>query len=428
MVDTTTSTLTRSPYDILKVNRWDDDETIKAQYFHLVKQFNPEYFPDEFIEIRTAYDILKEPNTRATSDVENFCPPPHFKSVHYPSFPGQPLSLFKLNQEMKALCGEGRPEHLEGEDRDRAVKILNGVGLYQIVHGHQDEASAAWNQILVLAPDDEDAKRNLYYAYWAQGIEKAKEEEYAEAEKIFSELIEKEFVHAVIYQNIALSQEFQGKKAESAEAWKQCLDSYNQELNENPNDLYLKALVLSVHKFTGGKFLQDSRIIDTNGESFAGSAKELGYACVQQGNWSQAVEALGRALAEEPDDVDVLCQLGWGYLNTNQHHKAFHMWNSALKKASGKRQVLDHLVRGYSIFGKMLRDQRIFNQALVQFKNALKHEPNNVELRTLLAETYFDMRNFTSAAREYERIMEIEPRNKAARQGIRESKRLGGLR
>ena len=105
-MDTQTTTLTRSPYEILKITRWTDEEEIKAQYFHLVKQFNPEYFPDEFIEIRTAYDILKDPHSRAATDVENFAAPPMFYHSGYPDFPRQPLSLFKLNQEMKTVCGD----------------------------------------------------------------------------------------------------------------------------------------------------------------------------------------------------------------------------------------------------------------------------------------------------------------------------------
>ncbi|MBN2329987.1 MAG: tetratricopeptide repeat protein, partial [Candidatus Omnitrophica bacterium] len=109
-------------------------------------------------------------------------------------------------------------------------------------------------------------------------------------------------------------------------------------------------------------------------------------------------------------------------------NKAFQMWNSALKKAPGKKSITDHLVRGYSIFGKRLKEQRIYNQALVQFKNALKHEPGNIDIRSQLADTFFQMRNFMSALQEYQKILDVDPRNKTARQGVRECKRLGGLR
>ncbi len=425
-MDTQTTTLTRSPYEILKITRWTDEEKIKAQYFHLVKQFNPEYFPDEFIEIRTAYDILRDPHTRAATDIENFSAPPMFYHSDYPDFPRQPLSLFKLNQEMKTVCGEAEPESLQDHSRNQALHLLRGMALYQALHDHLDEAKEIWRRILAMEPSDEESKENLAVATWCDAYEASQNGNYAEAEKQFASLVEEGIIDSAVYQNLALAYEKQGKKEEAENAWRSALKAYNEALKENPNDEYMKALIVALHKYTGGKFLEGGSV--SSGTGGAGSAKELGYACIQKGNWRQAMEALEQALRENENDVDVLCQLGWAYLNTNNQNRAFHMWNLALKKAPGKGQVIDHLVRGYTIFGKRLKEQRIFNQALVQFKNALKHEPDNLDIRHHLAETYFQMRNFSAALQEYQRIMDIDPRNKVARQGIREAKRLGGLR
>lgn len=427
-METQNVTLTRSPYEILKISRWASDEDVKAQYFHLVKQYNPEYFPDEFIEIRTAYDILKQPSTRARNDVELFAPPPEYYYSEYPNMAQHPLSLFKLNQEMKTLCGDTPVEQLEGEQRDRAITLLKGMSLYHIFHDHKEEARQIWERLLQLNPEDEETQRNFAFLTWNNAYEAASQGNFNEAEEIFLSLPEQGIEHGIIYQNLALARERQGKKEEAEQAWQQALKCYNKELKNDPNDEYLKALIVAIHKYTGGKFIEGGSAEASAGGSAPGSAKELGYACIQKGNWRQAVEALEQALRENQDDVDVLCQLGWAYLNTNLHNKAFHMWNLAMKKAPGKRQVIDHLVRGYTIFGKRLKEQRIFNQALVQFKNAIKFEPDNVELRLQLADTYFQMRNFSAAAQEYQRILNDDPRNKVAKQGLRESKRLGGLR
>ncbi len=428
-MDTNTVTLTRSPYEVLKVNPWADIETIKAQYFHLVKQYNPEYYPQEFIEIRTAFDILKEPASRAVSDIENFSPPPSFNHSDYKGMDIHSISLFKLNQEMKTLCGERELHQLEGAEKDKALHLLHGAALYQSIHGHIEEAKEVWSKILQLYPDDEESKSNLTYTTWQEAFDRFSDGQYEKAETAFTQLAESGFTNAAIYKNIALAQEKQGKKDESRDSWKQTIDSLNQELKSDPENDYLKALVIAAHKYTGGYHLESHE----NGEGSednitAGSAKELGYACIKQGNWRQALEALERARKDNEKDIDVLCQLGWAYLNTNQHKIAFQTWNHALKIAPSKQGVIDHLVKGHTIFGKRLVEQRIFNQALVQFKNALKHEPNNIELRLLVGETFFNMKNYTSALSEFQRVMEHEPRNKVARQGVRECKRLGGFR
>ena len=422
-MDTSNTTLTRSPYEVLKLTRWAIPEEIKAQYYKMVKQYSPEYYPDEFIEIRTAYDILNEPTTRAATDVENFCPPPPCRYSEYPDFPEHALSLFKLNQEFKALCADRSPGSLEGEERVKVLHILKGIFLYQSHHGQWNEAQEAGALILEMIPDDKETLQNAICGHWQEGFQAAQTDHFARAEEFFSQLADSKIYRGEIFQNIALAQEKQGKKEPAIQSWKQTLEIFQNTLKQSPDNEYLKAIILAIHKYTGGKLMTDNLVI---GEG--GSAKELGYACIKQGNWKQAVEALEKANREKPDDVDVLCQLGWAYLNTNQNTRAFHMWNLAYKKGQGHSQVLDHMVRGYTIFGKRLKDQRIYNQALVQFKNALKYEPNNLDLRIELADTYYQMRNFSASMGEYQRVLDMDPRNKVARQGLRESKRLGGIK
>ena len=46
----------------------------------------------------------------------------------------------------------------------------------------------------------------------------------------------------------------------------------------------------------------------------------------------------------------------------------------------------------------------------------------------MIAETYFEMRKYSAAVQEYEKILEIDARNKNAKQGLREAKRLGNIR
>ncbi|MBZ0256204.1 DnaJ domain-containing protein, partial [bacterium] len=328
---TNTVTLNRSPYEVLKVNPWADLETIKAQYFHLVKQYNPEYYPQEFIEIRTAFDILKEPNTRATSDIEAFSPPPSFSHSDYKGMDIHSISLFKLNQEMKTLCGERELEQLEGEEKSKALHLLHGAALYHSVHSHIDEAKEVWNKVVELYPDDEESKSNLTYIIWQEAFDLAADGQYENAENAFKQLDESGFKNAAIYKNIALAQEKQGKKDDSRDSWKTAINYLNAELKRDPDNEYVKSLVIAAHKYTGGYHLEGKgEEGGTDGNITAGSAKELGYACIKQGNWRQALEALERARQENEHDIDVLCQLGWAYLNTNQQKIAFQTWNHAL--------------------------------------------------------------------------------------------------
>lgn len=422
------TTLTRSPYEIFNLTRWASDDEIKERYYELVKKYNPETHEYDFTQIRAAYDILRNPSSRASYDVRYFTGPPPLYYSDHPDYQEHTLSLFKLGQELKSVTGEdGAVENLQGEQKEQAVHILHGIALYHAKHENFEEARAVWKQILNVEPGNDKVRDNITLSYWLEGYSSTLHDHFEKAEQIFENMISQHGVkHGAAYQDLALAREKQGKKELADDTWRQTLNIYKQDLKADPDNEYLKALILAIHKYTGGKFLEGEA--GSNIYGGGSSAKELGYACIQKGNWKQAVEALEEANRDNPNDIDVLCQLGWAYLNVNQHNKAFQMWNTAVKKAPGRSSVIDHLIRGHIVFGKRLKEQRIYNQALVQFKNVLKHEPNNLSVRMLLADTFSQMKNYAAAVTEYQKILEMEPRNKEAKQALREARRLGGLR
>jgi curved DNA-binding protein CbpA len=52
------------PYDIMGVSPQADEATVRRRYLELVRQFPPEKHPQQFAEIREAYDALRDPETR----------------------------------------------------------------------------------------------------------------------------------------------------------------------------------------------------------------------------------------------------------------------------------------------------------------------------------------------------------------------------
>jgi curved DNA-binding protein CbpA len=58
-----------NPYTILGLARGVDDTAIKQAYFALVRSHPPERDPDAFKRIRGAYERLRDPKTRAETDM-----------------------------------------------------------------------------------------------------------------------------------------------------------------------------------------------------------------------------------------------------------------------------------------------------------------------------------------------------------------------
>jgi DnaJ-class molecular chaperone len=61
----------RDPHEILKLDRDADAETIRRRYLELVRQYPPERCPQEFGEIRGAYDRLRDPVVHLESRLFN---------------------------------------------------------------------------------------------------------------------------------------------------------------------------------------------------------------------------------------------------------------------------------------------------------------------------------------------------------------------
>jgi curved DNA-binding protein CbpA len=52
------------PYAVLGLPHDSDDDTIRRRYLELVRQFSPEHHPQRFAAIRTAYEKLRDLDTR----------------------------------------------------------------------------------------------------------------------------------------------------------------------------------------------------------------------------------------------------------------------------------------------------------------------------------------------------------------------------
>jgi curved DNA-binding protein CbpA len=52
------------PYAVLGLTDDADDESIRRRYLELVRQFSPEHHPERFAAIRSAYESLRDLDTR----------------------------------------------------------------------------------------------------------------------------------------------------------------------------------------------------------------------------------------------------------------------------------------------------------------------------------------------------------------------------
>ena len=76
----------RDPYSVLGLDRQASEAEIKRAYFHLVRQCPPESEPEKFRAIRTAYEQLRDAESRAQIALFLLQPPLPLPNRRRPSY------------------------------------------------------------------------------------------------------------------------------------------------------------------------------------------------------------------------------------------------------------------------------------------------------------------------------------------------------
>jgi len=251
-----------------------------------------------------------------------------------------------------------------------------------------------------------------------------------------------------IIHNLAIIGSRTGDRARERELWSQAVQGGNERLKRDPESGYLKAMIIETHKYFGGELLPAEkepkptalRAREGKGEpstpppkaarrttlakvfdSFQ-AQKELGLACMDRRNWAQAIAAFEKCAAEKPDDDEVQNHLGWAYLNSGDVDGAFRVWNRALKSDPSNKETRDNLIRGHLKVAKHLEKQRVWGPCLVHLKSVLSLDPKNLEVFVRLGNVYMQRGDALSAIEQWQKALELDPKNKDVRQAIRKAK------
>lgn len=140
-------------YEVLGVNSNSSSQDIKRAFFKLVRQYSPEKYPEEYENIRKAYEVLIDEKSRAEYDAQ-------FKY-------GEIIEQHIINAD----------EYMEKEDYKSAIreykKILsieptlefakNRLGLALMYDGQLDEALKQFIELNDLNSENPTYSNNLAY-------------------------------------------------------------------------------------------------------------------------------------------------------------------------------------------------------------------------------------------------------------------------
>lgn len=444
----------KNPYKTLEIRKWATDAEIKKAYIRLVKVFNPEVFPDQFIQIRRAYDLLRTPEKRAKIDLLLFNELPG--SISYRNLTRTTDSLVKMNRCMKELeeASAGSPA-----TSDQTKTMLNLRRERTLLYSEKKmwaEAIREWRDICGIDPTDKYSHRNRILALSRLGYQHTTHERYKEAVTCWLEILAARPNTVEILHNIGITYSLMKERTKELEYWRKILNAWTAMLKRNEDDPYLKSLILEAHKFFGGELLTSQapssapvreplpkpgdkptatkpikpakveKKVDANLERkvFNGFAanKDLGLACMDRKNWTGAIQAFKKCIEDNPDDVRILGYLGWAYLNSGDVNRPFQIWQTALRANPEDKEIRDNIVRGHLKVGENLVKQRLFGPALVHLKSVLQIAPDNSQVYIEIGNVYMMKADALSAIQNWERASELDPKNRDLKSTIRRAK------
>jgi len=440
VTDIERETLTQgNPYRALGVRKWASDSEVKMAYIRLVRRYNPEVYPDEFILVRRAYDQLRTPSQRAKVDI--LVLNELRGGIGYKDVEKSTESLVKLNRQIQEYerPENGRP--LVGEVRTEYLQLRRQRSLAYVDKNMWTDALKEWQEILSLERGDRETRRNLVVGHCRLAAQLAARERYGDAVRHWESALELAPGTVEIVHNLAIAATRMGDKNREKDLWARTLQGWNERLKKEPSNAYLKATIVETHKYFGGEFLKTEKEPGRRGaedrpmpavrQPSSGAAKvfdtfqatkELGLACMDRKNWGAAIEALEKCLTEKPGDTEVQNHLGWAYLNSGEVDTAFRVWNRALKVDPSNKETRDNLIRAHLKVAKHLEKQRVWGPSLVHLKSVLSLDPKNMEVYVRLGNVYMQRGDALSAIEHWQKALELDPKNKDVRQAIRKAK------
>jgi tetratricopeptide (TPR) repeat protein len=419
-----------SAYEVLRVPKHASLEKIKESYIKQVKRYPPETETDKFMEIKAAYDKLRDPQTRAKEDI--LCFNEAVGGFHLSEESKKFGSISKLNEEIEELEKKGQTEPLGPDDDIRLSVMLQKRAVYYLQNSKWSEAIGEWEKALKLDSENNDIRANIKYACSALGFSYGTHDMYLEAIEVWEKGLGYDVNDKNLIHNLAIANEKRADPDKAGRYWNKIMSKWREELNSDPDNEYLKSLIVASHQYLGDKYKLDQstkeaieeykEIVKIEPDSTEANFK-LAINLMENENWSEAKEVLQKILTKSPKDSNASNALGWAFMNTGKVEDAFLTWNKILRRDPKNSTAKENIIKGHLAVGKKFREQGLYSPALVHFKSLQRYMPKQPEVLFEIGSTYAAKGDTGSAMVQMNKILSIDPNHKLAKKMLNELKR-----
>lgn len=422
----------QNAYAILHLHKGSTDDDVKRAWIELVKKYPPEGDTQgRFMGLQKAYEILRDPQKRAREDVF---------TMNYPTgqfiFSEEAKVAAELPQ-VEAAAQEAFAAYQANPTNDDCkyeVNVTQCRLAYKYVNIKQfRQAIECWKTILDIDPTNQKAKQNYVFAHCYVGYFYALHNLYDEAIEMLEVALQMLPDNVDLMQNIAIIYDKANLPDKAADYWSEIGRRWRMKLEADPDNQLLKESLSELHMFHGARLHSKVQTADTKGQAVEqyrmvlelnpnniDAQFKIANTLMEERRFEEAISELKALAFKDPKNMDVLNLLGWAYLNSGKVEIAFSTWRRALQVEPTNQNLRQTINRAHLQIGKRFKAGNLYTQALVHLKEVQKLNPNDTTIILEVGDCMMRKGDKRSAKAAFERVLELDPKNKEARQLMNE--------
>jgi tetratricopeptide (TPR) repeat protein len=422
----------QNAYSALGIHKGATDEEIKKAYVELVKRFDPEKHTDRFMVIQAAYESLRDPAKRAKEDYLLFTPlPGRFLYSPEERTEGSDAEVNQEADDAEQAYGAA-PD--DGDALVAYIRSLMRRSYKKVTKRLWAEAIEDWKIVLELEPTHQRAKNNLLFSYLQLGYSYGDHGLHEEALDLWEKALHMDPENEALLHDLAIASELTGKNDKGKRYWTEILKRWQERIDADPDDIYTKHLIIEVHRHHGGQSAGEGgdgggpasveeyrEILKIKPNDFEAQYK-IATVLMEEQKWEEAREGLKSLLGQYPRNIEVQNLLGWAYINSGRITEAFQTWTRSLAMDPKNISTREALIKGRLAMGRAFRNKGMYTQSLVHFKALLLSMPKSPEVHMEIGQTYMAKGDKRSATLEYQKVLEMDPKNRDAKQHLSDMK------
>lgn len=137
--------------------------------------------------------------------------------------------------------------------------------------------------------------------------------------------------------------------------------------------------------------------------------KDLGNILFDINKTEEAIKYYSKFIALNPDDLDILYNLGILYYKIKDFNKAINCFEKVLSLNINDIEACNNLVNVLFDLGTLLVNKKNLSEAILCYKKAVELQPDNAEAHYNLASAFREKELYTEAIKYYKKALEIKP-------------------